>query len=48
MQLGLLPHINVSFVSQDINYDDKGLLVYRLVASRPDKYVDLDLTWLDV
>ena len=32
---------------QDIDGNDKGLLVDKLVAPRPDEYVGERLTWLD-
>ena len=44
MQLELLFYVNVRFISQDINKDNKNLLVYRLIVSKPNKYVGLDLT----
>ncbi len=44
MQLGLLPCVDVSFVSQGIDWDGEGLLVGRLVALSPDEYVGLGLT----
>ncbi len=50
-QLKLLPYADVSFVfyeRQSSDKNDQGLLIGRPVAPRPDKYVGLDLTWLDV
>ncbi len=50
MQLKPFSYADVSFVfyeRQGIDKNEKGLLVGRPVASRPDKYVGLNLTWLD-
>ncbi len=50
MQLALFPYADVSFIfykRQGCDQNDKGLLVGRPVGPRPDKYVGLDLTWLD-
>ena len=33
---------NIGFVSQDIDLDDKNFLIWKPVASKPDKYVSLD------
>ena len=37
MQLGLFLYTNFSFVSQDIDEDNKGILVYKLVAPMTNK-----------
>ncbi len=50
MQLGLLPCANVSFIFMKVRVADENgenLFGNRPVAPKPDKYVDLDLTWSD-
>ncbi len=47
MQLGLFLYADINYVfykCQSFDENDEGLLLGRLVALRPDKYVGVDLT----
>ena len=43
MQMLALSFINIKALTKN----NKGLLMGKLIALRPEKYVGLDLTWLD-
>lgn len=48
MQLELFSYANVSYISQNIDKNDKSLLIGRSITSRPNKYIGINLTKFDI